>query len=139
MPSGATIILSLKVAVVAVTVLFLVSLEVLRRGNVRLHGRINIVFFILTMTAVLVFEGLIRFGPVMENGWSATQGWKPHHEVALTAHLSFVIPLMGVLPAMLYTGFKRKRRAHLALAWLFCILWLGMFVTGVFFLPHDLP
>jgi uncharacterized membrane protein YozB (DUF420 family) len=139
MPSGATIILSLKVAVVAVTVLLLVSLEVLRRGNVRLHGRINIVFFILTMTAVLVFEGLIRFGPSIETGWNAKLGWEPHHEVALTAHLCFVIPLMGVLPAMLYTGLKRKRRAHVALAWLFSILWVGMFVTGVCFLPHDLP
>ena len=139
MPSGATIILILKVAVVAVTLLLLASLVVLRRGNIRLHGRLNMVFFLLTMATVLVFEGLIRFGPMIESGWSATAGWEDHHHLALNIHLVCVIPLMGVLPAMLYTGLRRKRRAHLRLAAVFSVLWLGMFVTGVFFLPHHLP
>jgi uncharacterized membrane protein YozB (DUF420 family) len=138
MPQGATLILSLKVAVIAVTLLLLASLVVLYRGHIRLHGRLNVLFFILTYTAVLVFEGLIRVGPLLDPGWSATQGWEPHHLLALQIHLVFVIPLLVVLPAMLYTGWKRRRRLHLSLAVLFSIMWLGMFITGVFMLPHDL-
>ena len=44
-----------------------------------------------------------------------------------------------LLPIMLYTGLTHRRRIHLGLAILFSILWLGTFVTGIFFLPHDLP
>ena len=50
--------------------------------------------------------------------------------------LSFAIPSAVLMPVMLWTGLTRRRRAHLALAWLFGLLWLGTFVTGVFTLPH---
>ena len=43
MLSAPTIILTLKIAVIAVTLLFLSSLWPLSRGNYRLHGRINVV------------------------------------------------------------------------------------------------
>jgi uncharacterized membrane protein YozB (DUF420 family) len=136
MPSGYDIILVLKIAVSAVTLVLLAALWALARGNLRLHGRINLVFFVLTMTAVLIFEGLIRFGPSIEPGWSVTEGWSDHELWALRVHLCFVIPLMVVLPAMLFTGLRRWRRWHLTLAGVFSVLWLGMLVTGIGFLPH---
>ena len=55
-----TIILILKIAVTAVTVLLCASLVALARGNYRLHGRINIVFFVLTFLAVVGLEVVAR-------------------------------------------------------------------------------
>ena len=55
MLTGPNVILTLKVAVAAVTVLLLASLVALARGQYRLHGRINLVFFTLTLAAVFVF------------------------------------------------------------------------------------
>src|SRR4051812_3009291 len=75
MPDGTTIVLVLKVAVIAVTLLLLASLVALGYGRYRLHGRLNVVFFTLTVAAVVVFEGLIRLGPFIEEGWSVTRGW----------------------------------------------------------------
>ena len=60
MLTGPTVILILKVAVAAVTVLLLASLVALIRGQTRLHGRINIVFFVLTIITLIGFETIIR-------------------------------------------------------------------------------
>lgn len=124
------IILSLKVAVIAVTLILLASLWALKRGQRRLHGQLNHLFFGLTMLAVVVFEVLLKIGaPVTEH-------FSPADKTALTVHLCFVIPLVPVMILMLITGRQRRRSAHLLLANLFILLWAGMFVTGVFFLPH---
>ena len=56
-PLGPLVILALKIAVAAVTALLVLSLVVLWRGNQRLHGRLNLVFFVLTLTAVRVPHG----------------------------------------------------------------------------------
>src|SRR4051794_38014480 len=61
LPAGPDIILTLKILVTAVTVLLLASLAALARGNPRLHGRLNTVFFVLTMGTVVGFEGLLQF------------------------------------------------------------------------------
>src|SRR5262245_35790348 len=58
--TGPVVILTLKIAVAAVTLLLLLSLLVLWRGNYWLHGRINIVFFTLTLVTVLGFETIIH-------------------------------------------------------------------------------
>jgi hypothetical protein len=55
---------------------------------------------------------------------------------ALTVHLCFSIPSAVVLPFMLYTGRTHRGAVHRTLAVLFGVLWIGTFVTGVFFLPH---
>src|SRR5438132_8351328 len=134
MLSAPTIILTLKIAVIAVTLLFLASLVPLARGNYRLHGRINIVFFILTITALVGLEVVARvLSPDMFSEYfTQTDAWN-----ALVVHLSFSLPAALTLPLMLYTGTRRKRRAHLALAVILSILWTGTFITGVFFLPHE--
>lgn len=136
MPSGYDIVLVLKIAVAAVTLLLAAALVAVVRGNVRLHGRLNVIFFVLTMTAVALFELLLRIGPYVEPGWAVTNGWTPFQRQVLRVHLCFVIPLMVVLPLMLMTGLKRWRRLHLPLAIVFSILWLGMLVTGIGLLPH---
>ena len=131
MPSGPSIILGLKVAVSAVTLILAAALIALARGNYRLHGRINIVFYTLTMIAVVVFETLLRLGA------DVTSHMTSYERFALNVHLCFAIPLPFVMTAMLYTGLKHLRRAHLTLAVVFSILWLGSFVIGVFVLPHS--
>ncbi len=129
--TGPDVILSLKIAVLAVTFLFLTSLIVLSRGNQWLHGRINIVFFVLTATALLVLEVLVRVvNPELFNYFDADT------KRALTIHLCFSLPSALLMPFMLWTGLTHRRRLHLSLAVLFSLLWAGTFITGIFFLPH---
>ena len=129
MLTGPSVILALKVAVAAVTVLLLLSLAALARGNYRLHGRINIVFFALTLTAVIGLEVLVRFiDPQVFDYFDADMRQN------LRIHLCFSLPAASVLPCMLYTGLTRRRDAHLYLAGVFSMLWIGTFITGIFFL-----
>jgi hypothetical protein len=37
---------------------------------------------------------------------------------------------------MYVTGRLHVRKVHIALACVFSVLWIGTFVTGVFWLPH---
>jgi hypothetical protein len=130
--TGPNVILTLKIAVVAVTVLLLASLVALATGRRRLHGRINFFFFVLTLAAVLGLELLIRFvkPDVFDYLDDATRS-------ALRLHLWFSIPAAVLLPVMYFTGRTGRGRLHFALAMVFVILWIGTFVTGVFFLPHS--
>jgi hypothetical protein len=121
----------LKIAVGAVTVILIASLIALGAGRKRLHGRLNTVFFALTMIAVLGFEAIVRFfNPAF------TASFTPDERQALNIHLCFSIPAALVLPAMLYSG-KARRSWHVALSILFSALWIGTFITGIFFLPHQ--
>jgi uncharacterized membrane protein YozB (DUF420 family) len=129
------IILTLKVAVVAVTLLLLTSLAALARGNYRLHGRINVVFFTLSLAAVLGLELASRV--LLPESFDAYVRDQPGMRQALTTHLWFSVPATFLMPAMLYTGLRRNRRVHLALASVFGVLWIGTFITGIFFLPHS--
>jgi uncharacterized membrane protein YozB (DUF420 family) len=127
------VILTLKVAVLAVTLLLFASLIALLRGNYHLHGRINIIFFVLTLAALLGLEGVARvFEPDLFNEYfDQKDAW-----TNLYVHLSFSVPAALLLPCMLVTGLRGKRKIHLMLAAVFAILWTGTFITGIFFLPH---
>jgi hypothetical protein len=131
MPDGPMILLILKVLVSAVTVLLVASLVALAVKRPRWHGRINIVFFILTMTTVLGFEVLLRLGT------DVTSTFSDDARAALRIHLGFSIPAALVLPLMLLTGLRRRKRLHVGLGIVFLILWIGTFITGVFGLPHQ--
>ncbi|MDB5309507.1 MAG: hypothetical protein JWO38_3709 [Gemmataceae bacterium] len=130
LPTGQTIILTLKVLVTAVTVLLLAALAALAAGRPRLHGRLNTVFFALTMITVAGFEVLLQFVDVKA-------AFDPATRDALRVHLYFAVPSAILLPAMLATGHTGRKRLHIALGIVFGALWTGTFVTGVFFLPHD--
>jgi uncharacterized membrane protein YozB (DUF420 family) len=130
------VILALKVAVLAVTLLLLGSLAALARGNYRLHGRINVVFFTLTLLAVLGLELVARV--LIPEQFEVYIQSNPELRRALNIHLWFSVPSALLMPAMLYTGLRGLRTLHLVLAGLFAVLWTGTFVTGIFFLPHDL-
>ncbi len=133
MLTGPNVILALKVAVSAVTVLLLASLVALARGQYPLHGRLNLAFFTLTLAALLGFEVVIRLlRPSVFDYIRANEELNR----ALLIHLGFAVPAALLMPAMLYTGLTRRRTAHLVLSALFGALWAGTFVTGVFFLPH---
>jgi uncharacterized membrane protein YozB (DUF420 family) len=129
--TGPNVILALKVAVTAVTLLLLLSLLALARGNRRLHGRINIAFFILTVAALVGLEVIVRLlDPHIFDYFDADMRWH------LRIHLGFALPSALLLPVMLYTGLTGRRDVHIYLAGAFSVLWLGTFLTGVFLLPH---
>lgn len=131
MLTGSVILITLKVLVSLVTILFVLSLIAIARGKNRLHGRINTVFFILTMATVIGFESLIRLGVDVAGNFS------PEARRALRVHVAFAAPSAVLLPVLFFTGYTGRRRAHLPLAVIFTILWTGTFLTGVFFLPNE--
>ena len=131
MPTGPQIILTLKVLVVAVSVLFAAAIVAIALGRKKLHGRLNTAFFILTMTTVVGFELLLRFFVDV----SAT--FSDEARQALRVHLYFAIPSAVLLPVMLLSGARHWKKLHVACGLIFTLVWIGTFVTGVFFLPHD--
>lgn len=133
MLSGPNVILTLKVAVAMVTVILVASLVSLALGRRRLHGRLNLAFFGLTMVAVFGLEVLIRF--IEPSVFDYIQG-DPDLARALKIHLCFSVPSALVMPVMLFTGLKHFGTAHRLVSVLFGALWIGTFVTGIFFLPH---
>lgn len=131
MLAGPDVIFTLKLLVSAVTVILIGSVWAIATGRRRLHGQLNLLFFILTMTTVLGFELLLRLGT------EVTAGFSPEARQALRIHLIFAVPSALLLPVMLWSGWTRRRGLHLPLAALFSATWLGTFITGVFFLPHE--
>jgi uncharacterized membrane protein YozB (DUF420 family) len=129
--TGPNVIWTLKIAVAAVTVLLLASLLAVLRGNYRLHGRLNLVFFTLTLMAVLGLELVVRvLAPEVFDYINNDSALRQ----ALNLHLWFSVPSTFLMPAMLYTGLKGYVRVHLSLAVCFAVLWTGTVVTGIFFL-----
>jgi len=126
MPTGPQIILALKVLVSAVTILLLASIVALLLKRPRLHGRINTVFFVLTMLTVVAFETLLRLGAQVK------QSLPDDASRALDVHvLYFAGPSALVLPVMFISGKMRWKRLHLVLAALFGVLWTGTLITGL--------
>jgi uncharacterized membrane protein YozB (DUF420 family) len=126
MLTGPNVVLALKVAVVSVTILLAASLTALALGRRRLHGQLNLVFFALSVSAVLGLEVLIRLvDPLLFDYFD------PPTRQLLRVHLGFSIPATLVLLVMLVSGLRRLRRLHLAVASLFAVLWLGTLVTGL--------
>lgn len=133
MLSGPNVILTLQIAVGLVTVIFAAALVAIALGRQRLHGRLNIAFFILTLGAVLGLEFLIRFvDPTMFEYFTAED------RRMMTWHLSFSIPSTILLPIMLLSGLTHRRKLHILLGTLFLACWIGTFVTGIFFLPNGM-
>jgi hypothetical protein len=129
--SGPQVILILKILVCIVSVLFAASLIALVLGKKRLHGRINTVFFILTLSTVVGFELLLRLG------MDVTSQFSEAAKSALRIHLGFAIPSAIALPAMFVSGWYHHKRLHVILGFIFLVLWTGTFITGVFYLPHE--
>jgi uncharacterized membrane protein len=128
MPTGSVIIITLKVLVSAVTVLFAGSLVALAAKRTKLHGRINTVFFALTMLTVVAFEVVLQLVNVSET-------FTPEARAALRTHLYFSVPSALLLPVMLATGRMHSRRLHATLGTAFLVLWTGTVITGLG-LPH---
>ena len=131
MLTGPNVILALKVAVATVTVLLLASLVALARRNYRLHGRINLAFLVLTLTAVLGLELVIRaYDPALFDYFDEDT------RQVMRVHLMFSVPAAVLLPVMYFTGRTGRGRVHVGLAVVFAALWTGTVVTGIFYLPH---
>lgn len=126
-----TVLICLKVAVSAVTLLLIVSVICLLLKKFRLHGIINTIVAILTLLTLIIFEGILHF-----SNPPLTSSFTPDELRMLKIHLYFAVPLVPMLFFMLWTGRRRQRTRHLSLAVLFVILWVGMFITGIFGLPN---
>jgi hypothetical protein len=130
--TGPQVIVILKIAVSAVTVVLGASLVAIARGQRRLHGRLNFVFFGLTATALLGLELLVRvLDPSLFDYINSNEPLRQ----ALQTHLCFALPAALLMPLMLTTGLLRWRRVHLTLAVVFSVLWIGTLATGLFLLP----
>lgn len=127
------VILSLKYAVGAVTLLLCISLVALANGKVRLHGKINLVFFILTLAALFLFEIVVRMiDPVLFSGlWKNVELAK-----SLKIHLCFAVPSALLMGIMLFTGLRRLKTWHRGVSVVFLVCWFGTFYTGIFWLPN---
>ncbi len=138
---GSYVILTLKVAVAVVSVLFVSSLVALLMGRYRLHGRINLVFAALTLIAVLGLEVVSRvvYPWVSGSDQDLFSYFDAPTRTALRIHLAFSVPAALVLLVMLTTGLLHRRRLHVVAGVLFTLLWAGTFVTGIFFVPHAFP
>ena len=128
------VILVLKVAVIAVTLLWIGSLIALAYGKTRLHGRINIAFFALTLAALIGLEVIVR---IISPG--IFDNYQHHTEYAMLVHLCFSVPSAVLLFVMLFSGLNHKRVFHIATGILFSVCWSGTFVTGIFLLRHEWP
>jgi hypothetical protein len=100
-------------------------------GRKKLHGRINTAFFTLTLTTVVGFELLLR---VQGN---VTDHFSPEQNRALYVHLCFAGPSAVLLLVMMGSALLKWKRFHVGCGLVFAALWVGTFVTGVFFLPHS--
>jgi hypothetical protein len=132
--SAALVILILKVAVVAVTLLLIASLVALALGRYRLHGRINLVFFSLTLFALVGLEAIARLiePDLFTDYFTKTDAW-----TELYIHLCFSVPSALLLPILLYSGLRGRIKLHFPLALVFLVFWTGTLITGVFFLPYN--
>lgn len=131
MLTGPTVILILKIAVATVTVILLAALACAAAGKYRWHGRLNMVFFALTLVAVLGLEAIIRvIDPALFDYFD------DQTRQMMTIHLSFSIPSTILMFVMLASGLTHRRLLHISVGVLFLICWAGTFVTGIFFLPH---
>src|SRR5262249_61720565 len=120
MLTGPNVILALKIAVAAVTVILIAALICALRGRYRLHGRLNIVFFVLTLGAVLGLETIIRFvDPTIFDYFS-----EDDHQ-RMTIHLCFSVPSAILLPIMLVTGLTHRRWPHILMGIAFLTCWAG--------------
>jgi hypothetical protein len=129
--TGPNVILALKIAVIAVSLIFAASLVCLLMGRYRWHGRLNIVFFTLTLAAVIGLEAIVRFiDPTIFDYFNEEERRR------MAVHLSFSIPAAVLLPIMLVTGLTRRRRLHMVTGTGFAACWIGTLYTGVFLLPH---
>src|SRR6185369_8080898 len=132
MLTGPDVILILKIAVGLTTFLLVCSLLALALRRPKVHGWINFTVAVLVFVAVLGFEVVLRF-----LGVDVTSHMDEAARYALSVHLCFSIPLLPALVIMLLTGRNRWIRLHLTSAVVFIVLWMGMFVTGIFYLPHQ--
>ncbi len=131
MLTAPNVILALKIAVILVTLIWLAAVTAIALGHRRLHGWLNTAFFVLTLSAVLGLEIIIR---VLNPG--LTDSFPEATRRQLRIHLLFSVPAAVLMILMFVSGWLRWKRLHLPLAVFFTIAWVGTFITGVFYLPH---
>src|SRR5579875_859645 len=111
MLTGPNILLTLKIAVAVVTVLLLAAIAAAAQGNYRLHGRLNLIFFILTSVAVLSLEVVVRLlAPDVFDYINSDNALRR----ALNCHLWFSVPSASICrwqPASSSCGAARSSRA----------------------------
>jgi hypothetical protein len=92
-----------------------------------------VVFFVLTLAALFLFEIVVRMiDPVLFSGlWKNAVLAK-----SLKIHLCFAVPSAFLMGIMLFTGLRKFRVLHRRVAIVFLVCWIGTFYTGIFWLPN---
>ena len=106
------------------TLIFIVSILQVKKGNVNLHRKLN---SFATLTTLVGVVGLVV---TLFMGWdyspicSGTQ---------LLIHRCFSVPLLPILICTAYFGYKSDKKKHKLFVSLMVPFWIGTLVTGWIF------
>ncbi len=124
MPRTLLLLRVIEVVVGINTVIFSCGIVCAIRGRIALHKKLNLFAFITTMLGVV---GLVV---------SLLLGWEYHSLTTpsrMLIHRSFSTPLLVTLCLSAYFGIRGDHRNHLRWIKPTIPLWLGTFITAVWF------
>ena len=111
------------------TVLLLLSLAAIKRGNVTLHKRLNLTTFILSTLFLLSYVTFHTFG--VETRYPAGSPWRPLYLAILISHILLAMVVLPLVLITFYRGLAGHVAQHRAIAkWAYPI-WLYVTTTGV--------
>lgn len=125
------------------SVLLLVSLLAIKRGNIALHKRLNLSAFVLSALFLISYVTAhyfipdTRYGDVDHDGLmsaaesAAVSGIKPLYLVILLSHIFLAIVVLPMVLLSFYYGLTDQRQKHRKLTRFSYPIWLYVTVTGV--------
>lgn len=125
------------------SVLLLVSLLAIKRGNIALHKRLNLSAFVLSALFLISYVTAhyfipdTRYGDADHDGVmtaaesAAVSGIKPIYLVILLSHIFLAIVVLPMVLLSFYYGLTDQRQKHRKLTRFSYPIWLYVTVTGV--------
>ncbi len=125
------------------SVLLLVSLLAIKRGNIALHKRLNLSAFVLSALFLISYVTAhyfipdTRYGDADHDGVmtaaesAAVSGIKPLYLVILLSHIFLAIVVLPMVLLSFYYGLTDQRQKHRKLTRFSYPIWLYVTVTGV--------
>ncbi len=111
------------------SVLLVISLYFIRKKNIEMHKKLNILTFILSSVFLLSYVTFHSFG--VETKFPADNPARPYYLVILSTHIVLAAIVLPLVLMSFYYGLTNKIKTHRRLTrWSFPI-WLYVTVTGV--------